>query len=109
MNKLQYEEIKKTLKEIELILKDDSLTKEQREKFENDRAGLSGALLSIWFPMSNLRRFIMLCLFFIGVFGIYSEDKNFMISFIFIIFFSPRIMGEIAFLLGRISRIFIKN
>lgn len=109
MNKLEYEEAKKILEEVKIALKDNSLTKEQREEFEKNSSALSGQLLSIWFPMSNLRRFIMLCLFVIGVFGVYSEDKTFMISFIFILFFSPRIMGEAAFLLGRIGSIFNKG
>ena len=109
MNKLEYEEAKKILEEINIGLKDNSLTDELRKKLERDSIALSGQLLSIWFPMSNLRRFIILCLFVIGVFGVYSEDKTFMVSFIFILFFSPRIMGEAAFLLGRIVSIFNKG
>lgn len=104
MNKLEYEEIKRTLAEVNAALKIDDLTNEQRQQFQTLSLRLSGALSSVWFPVSFIRRFIMLILFAIGIFGVFSAYKILIVCLFICCSFSPRLMGEIAVLLGRFTR-----
>jgi hypothetical protein len=49
MNKKEYEELQKTLTEVNATLADETLTADLRLQLENSAAALSGQLLSVWF------------------------------------------------------------
>ena len=82
-------------------LKSDDLTVEQREELEIHADKLSGVLLSIWFPIGVGRKLIMFVLFSIGIYGLEIENDYLLISWILLPCFSPRIVGEVSYLIGR--------
>lgn len=72
-------------------------------------AAISGRLLSSWFPVGAVRQiifvFLLLCSFLNVVYG------NFYLGLaciLLVIFMSPRMVGELFFFVGRISRFFKK-
>lgn len=101
MNKKEYEELQKTLKEVNATLADETLTADLRLQLENSAAALSGQLLSVWFPMSNIRRAIMLALFLLGLRAFVNNNEIYMVYWIFTLLLSPRIVGSVAYGLGR--------
>ena len=103
MDKKTQSTLKKQLKEITELLKSDGLTIEQREEFELLSAKISGSLLSVWLPVDIGRRLIMVILFLIGLYGLMNGNNYFLISWIFLPMFSPRLVGEIAHLMGRFA------
>ena len=103
MDKETYGSAKKTLEEINEHLKSDDLTVEQREELEVHSAKLSGVLLSIWFPMGIARKLIMVVIFLVGIYGLVIGNHYFLFSWIILPMFSPRLMGEVSYFMGRIS------
>ena len=103
MNQVQYEDAKKTLEEVSTFLKDESLTKEERNNLEVMQSQLSGALLSIWIPFGWGRRFLMVLLFLTGIFGFVSGNIYFFISWLLLLLFSPRCIGLLFYALGRLN------
>ncbi len=67
MNKEEYADLQKTLAEVNAALADENLSAELRAQLQASAAALSGQLLSVWLPMSNIRRVIMLMLFLLGL------------------------------------------
>lgn len=104
MNRDKYEEAKKASQEIDRLLKDGNLTADERQKFEGIHAQLSGVLLSPWLPFDWGRRAIMIFLFFIGLYGIIQGHSLLVLIWLLLPLFSPRIVGEVAYALGKILR-----
>lgn len=104
MNRDTYEEAKKQLAEVSRVLKEENLTPEERQKFERLQAQLSGVLLRPWLPFGWGRRSIMLVLFATGAVGALGGNSYFLLAWVFLLFFSPRAVGEISYALGRIFR-----
>ena len=97
-------ELKNTLKEVTNALADESLSPEQRQELENHKASLSGALLSPILPTGKVRMFIMFSCFVLGISAFYT-DYEFLVWFLIIgCSFSPRLVGEVAMLVGRFQR-----
>ena len=97
-------ELKNTLKEVTNALVDETLSPEERQELENHKASLSGALLSPILPTGKVRMFIMFSCFVLGTSAFYT-DYEFLVWFLLIgCSFSPRLIGEIAVLLGRFTR-----
>lgn len=109
MNKNEQHELEKTLKDIAEALKRDDLTDEQREEFSKLQASLTGRLLSSWLPSCNVRRVIMLCLFLIGLRAFINYNNIFILYWLPIALFSPRIVGNLAFFMGALSRLISKS
>jgi hypothetical protein len=103
MDKETYDLAKKQLDEVTEHLKGDDLTIEQREELEILQAKLSGGLLSIWFPMGIGRKLIMVVIFLVGIYGLVIGNHYFLFSWIILPMFSPRLMGEVSYFMGRIS------
>ena len=97
------DDLKKTSEEITLRLKDTTLTADERAKLEAMRSAVSGALLSTWLPHGNGRRLIMAVIAASGAYGFFAETSILNIWWL-LPFFSPRIVGEAAYLMGRLSR-----
>lgn len=104
MNHNQYEEAIKTQHEILNRLNDEATTQEDRQKLEAWNTQLSGQLLSIWFPFNWGRRLIMAGLFLLGLYGLTSGQFYFLFAWLGAAIFSPRLMGELTFLVGKASR-----
>ena len=97
-------ELKNTLKEVTDALGDETLSLEDRQELENHKASLSGALLSPILPTGKVRMFIMFSCFVLGTSAFYT-DYEFLVWFLIIgCSFSPRLVGEVAMLVGRFQR-----
>ena len=106
MNKLEYEEVKKTLAEVHATLARKDITEKERQDFEHHAAALSGQLMSVWIPFSNSRRAIMLLLFLLGLRAFFNYDGTCYFYWIVITLFSPRLVGEVMFRYGKIKGYF---
>ena len=91
MTKNEYAELQKTLTEVNAALADKNLT-----------AALSGQLMSIWLPISDIRRAIMLVLFLVGLRAFVNNNDIYIIYWIVTALFSPRIVGEVTYYFGRL-------
>jgi len=101
MNKQKYEEVKRTLAEVTAALARNDLTEKERRDFEKHSAALSGQLLSVWLPMSNVRRAIMLILLLLGLRAFFNYDDTYIWYWIGIVFFSPKAVGLLTYGFGR--------
>ncbi len=102
MNRESYNEAKVVLEEITRVLKEDNLSTEEKQKLELSKAQLSGQLLSIWWPFDWTRRSIMIALFLVGLYGLIEGSTHFLWAWSVLVLFSPRMVGEISFFIGRI-------
>ncbi|MDD2909219.1 MAG: hypothetical protein PHZ26_05750 [Candidatus Gracilibacteria bacterium] len=87
--------MKKTLSEINLMLKDKNISDSEKERLEIYKSQITGALFSNWFPKGFFRKFIMIIIFFIGLYGVINISMNFIFIWLILILFSPRAIGEI--------------
>ena len=101
MTREEFEEAKKQSAEIAKLLKEGNLTAEDRQKLEVLQIQLAGALLSPWLPFGWGRRSIMIVLFLVGANGLIQGNGYFLFAWLFLLFFSPRFVGEFAYALGR--------
>ena len=108
ISRQEYDEVKKLLDEIQQELATQPLTPEQRKELELHAARLSGQLLSLWFPLSWTLRLTMAAIFFFGLQQAWVGNYQAMVWWLLLPFFSPRIMGEAAFLWGRLVGAFAR-
>lgn len=106
MNKQEYEEIQRTLAEVNIALARNDLTAKERQDFQHHASALSGQLMSLWIPFSKVRRAIMLLLFLLGLRAFINYDASCYFFWILITLFSPRIVGETIYRIGRIKGYF---
>lgn len=105
MNRETYVEAKRQSEEIAKLLKEENLTAEEKEKFETLQAQLAGALLSHLLPFGWARRLIMVVLFFVGVYGLAIGNNYFLLAWLLLLCFSPRIVGELSYAFGKFLRV----
>lgn len=69
-------------------------------------AAIAGQLLSSWLPSGSLRKIIFFAAIVVAVYEfIFSNGKWYGFIFIFIAcIMSPRVVGSVAYFLGKISR-----
>lgn len=101
MNRDQFDEAKQQSAEIAKLLKEGNLTAEDRQKFEMLQTQLAGVLMSTWLPFGWGRRSIMIVLLLVGAYGIVEGSGYFLIAWLQLLLFSPRVVGELAFVYGR--------
>ena len=109
MNKKEYEELKKTLAKVKVELARNDLTEKERLAFEHHQAALSGKLMSVWLPISNFRRAIMLIFLLLGLRAFINYDDAYIWYWIAIVFFSPKAIGILTYSFGRIMGRFKKQ
>jgi hypothetical protein len=101
----QYTEAKRLLEEINYELKTQPLTQAQRTELELHAARLAGVLLHPWFPVSWTRRLIMAGIFLVGIlWTAWVGNYEPLLWWLLLPFFSPRIMGECYYFIGRVRR-----
>lgn len=76
---------------------------------ENDpvalaNARIAGTLLSSWLPVGLGRQLVMFALAGLGLFGIITGRYYLLIAWPAALLFSPRIVGDLAYFVGRMSR-----
>ena len=103
MDRKTYEEAKKSSEEMAKLLREGNLTAEEKQKLETLQAGLAGALLSSWLPFGWGRRAIMITLLFVGAYGLVEGNSYLLLSWLLLPFFSPRLIGELSYYVGKIS------
>lgn len=103
MNREQFEEAMRVSAEISAELRRNDLTAEQRAKLELHKAQLAGALLRPWLPFSWGRRVAMLVLLLLGMLWPLGGSAIWSMAWVVMLLFSPRVVGEVAFALGRFS------
>ncbi|MDD5007222.1 MAG: hypothetical protein PHC68_02330 [Syntrophorhabdaceae bacterium] len=92
------------LEGVEEKLKDENLTSEERQGYERLAAKYAGILFSTWFPVDWGRRLIMVFIFLIvGLYGILWGHTAALWLWLSILIFSPRVVGEVLAVLGRIN------
>ncbi|MDD5396519.1 MAG: hypothetical protein PHW24_00475 [Candidatus Moranbacteria bacterium] len=106
MNKNQHDQLKTTFLKIDEALKnkDLNLTDQEKAKFEQLKSQLAGAILSSWLPVDSSRKVMMLVLFLIGLYGIIKINILFVLVWLFLAFFSPRLVGEITIFFGKLFK-----
>jgi hypothetical protein len=98
----KYFEAKRLLTEINYELKTSSLTEQQRNELQLHAAKLAGALHSFWLPVTWSRRLIMIAIVLLGIQQAWwSGNYEPLIWWLLLPFFSPRIIGECAYWVGR--------
>lgn len=70
---------------------------------------LAGSLLSVWVPFDWPRRIIMAALFGGGLYGVGTGNDSLLVMWLCVPLFSPRVMGEATFFLGRIAGDFMRG
>ena len=102
MKNEQHNKLKESFDNISKILQNQNLSVEERKNFENLHAELAGALLSSWLPIGGGRKFIMLIIALVAIYFLLQSAYLLMIiTLIILCMFSPRIIGEIAILIGK--------
>ncbi|MFP5350276.1 MAG: hypothetical protein ACLGHO_10600 [Gammaproteobacteria bacterium] len=104
MNGETYEKAKKQSEEIAKLLEEGSLTAEERQKLETLQAQLAGVLSRPWLPFGWTRRLIMVVLFLVGAYGLAEGNGYFLLAWLLLLLFSPRVVGEFNVVLGKVSR-----
>jgi hypothetical protein len=80
------------------------------EEDKNTGAALAGQVLSVWVPVGLLRKLIFCVLIFFGTLGVLTANEWYhWAMLIFASTMSPRLMGEVAFTLGRVVALFSKK
>ena len=105
MNKTEREFLKVLLDGVHEKLKERDLSPEERQRYEQMAARYAGILLSPWFPVDWVRRGIMIAMAIIGFLGLIFANYNLMLIWLLLPSFSPRIVGEVAYALGKIGRV----
>jgi len=105
MERERYFEARKALDEIRHELATAPLTPEQRKELKLHAAKLSGVLLHPWFPVAWRGRLIMAGIVLLGLQQAWVGNFEPMIFWLLLPLFSPRIMGECAFLFGKMHRL----
>jgi len=95
--------VKNQLEEISQLLANSNLSYEERQRLELLQAQLSGELMTPWLPYGVVRKLLMLIFVFLGVVGVLAGNVYTALLLIFAILFSPRVVGELAYRLGKFS------
>lgn len=101
-----YEEAKSLLAEIQHELATQPLTSHQREELQRHAAALAGQILSPWLPVDWPRRLIIVAIILVAIQQAFVRNYEIFFWWIFLPFFSPRVMGWCAYMLGGIARVF---
>lgn len=103
MNQNDTQLIKNQLEEVSQLLANPNLSYEERERLELYQTQLSGQLMSPWLPYGFVRKILMLVFVFLGVSGLFEGNAYFVLLLIFAVLFSPRVVGSLAYGLGKLS------
>jgi hypothetical protein len=104
MNTEEYKQLKDVLEELTKESQNENLTQEQRQEIEHHIATVSGQLLSIWIPIGITRKILMASFFLIGLLGFFTQYEWLIYLILIAGLFSPRLTGEISYMLGRMSK-----
>jgi len=94
-------EVKDLIQEMKALYETNP-THELLQHIKNTEASMSGATLSFWLPDGLIRKLIMLALVLVGIYGLLTGGGLlYLIPIVLAATFSPRLIGELMFALGR--------
>ncbi|MDD5638664.1 MAG: hypothetical protein PHO28_02025 [Candidatus Pacebacteria bacterium] len=93
----------KILKFSNKMTDDGSLSSEIREKFQDVAGTSAGLLLNSWLPSGWLRKIIILAIILVVICLAITKNLLFLLLLFILPIFSPRMMGELMFLVGHIK------
>ena len=80
------------------------------EENRNIEAALAGQVLSVWMPVGFWRKVIFCVLIFFGMLGVIKTTEWYHWAMLFFAAtMSPRLMGELAFAVGRLAALLSKK
>ena len=94
MDKEQYEAAKTRLGEVTMMLKYEKISPEERERLEREGKELAIVVMSPWFPSDFRYRIVILVIAAIGFWGFIQDQYLFMLVWLLLPLFSPRIVGK---------------
>ncbi len=94
MDKEQYEAAKVRLEEVTMILKYEKISPEERERLEKEGKELATVVMNPWFPFDWRYRIVMIAMIAIGFWGLIQGPYLFMLVWLLLPLFSPRIVGK---------------
>ena len=96
MNREQYEEATARLEKVTGKLRYETLSQEERERLEREGKELARIIVSPWIPFGWGYRMIMAILAGIGLLGIVEENYLFLLAWLLLPLFSPRVVGKVV-------------
>ena len=102
MSKKERDELHKLMDGLDIILNNENSSEAVKEMAEYHKAAISGYLLSPLFPIGIIRNILMTGFFAIGFLAFLTPYEWLFWSFFIALAFSPRIVGKIIHVSGRI-------
>ena len=96
MNRGQYKEATARLEKVTGKLRYETLSQEERERLEREGKELARIIVSPWIPFGWGYRMIMAILAGIGLLGIVQENYLFLLAWLLLPLFSPRVVGKVV-------------
>ncbi len=93
MDREQYEAAKVRLEKVTMTLKYEKISPEERERLEKEGKELATVVMSPWFPFDWRYRVVMIAIIAIGFWGLMQGQYPFMLAWLLLALFSPRIVG----------------
>ncbi|MDP2599089.1 MAG: hypothetical protein Q8P49_04645 [Candidatus Liptonbacteria bacterium] len=106
MDDLERQQLEKIFEVTDKILNNKEslgLSDSDVKEFENINATIAGVFLSNWLPSGIVRRFFMFLFFGLGILGSLFYSLYFLFFLIIAGMFSPRLVGKVAVLLGKLN------
>ena len=103
MSKKERDKWNLMIKTWQMIKEDEFASEEAKQQADLDIATISGVLMSPLFPTGIIRNVLMFTFLGISVLAFYTPYEWLLWSVLIAGCFSPRIMGEVVFRLGRAS------
>jgi hypothetical protein len=94
MDRKQYEEAVVRLEEVTGILKHGKISPEERNRLEREGKELARVVMSPWLPFRWDYRIVMMIIAAIGFWGFSQGNYLFILLWLLLPIFSPRIMGK---------------
>lgn len=96
------ERMKAVIDAAEKVKRMPGVDEETKEELDRIRDMATGTLLTKWLPTDTPKRFVVAMLFATAVLGAVLKNIWFLLLLVPIAFMSPRIVGGIAYALGRL-------
>jgi hypothetical protein len=94
MDKEQYEEAKMRLEKVTGMLRHENISPQERDSLEREGKELARVVISPWLPFDWKYRIVIIAIAAIGFWGLIQGQYVFMLVWLLLPLFSPRIIGE---------------
>jgi hypothetical protein len=94
MDRERYEEAKTRLEKVTGMLRHGNISPEERDTLEREGKELARVVISPWLPFDWKYRIVMIAFAAIGFLGSFQGQYLFMLVWLLLPLFSPRIVGD---------------